>query len=371
MTPIIFMAGYALGLLLTFVRHPIYGLYTYFFAFYMAPSYGWWRNDVPDLRYMFIAGIAAVIASLWLPRDNSRPRFYETTPGKLFLMFVAFNWLQVMWAFDEAAQIEAATLFTKHAVSFYLIYTFANSIERIKEIAFWHVIGCGWFGYQALGAGGGRLETIGGPVAGSNELGVHITSGLIFGGLLLLSLRGLRRIAVFSVLPLIANCLILTISRGAFLGFFVGGLAGYVAAPKRITKTYLILGILGLVMVVMLSHNAMIERFTESFAAFTTEEEQVDRSAASRVEIAKAGIKIGLAHPFGAGSTATERMSGQYLTLFETGRAAHNTLAEVFAEHGFPGLILYVLIAIWALRTILGMRRTPVTASDELQEISI
>jgi len=368
-TPILFLIAYGLGLVLTFVRHPIYGLYTYLLAFYMAPSYGWWRNDVPDLRYMLVAGIVAIIGTLRLTDDPQRAKWYQTAPGRLFLIFVAYNWLQVLWAIDREAQIDGAFLYTKHLVSFYLFYRLANSVERIREIAFIHVVGCAWFGYQALDASGGRLESIGGAVSGSNELGVHITTGLLFGGILLLSLRGLRRWVTFAGLPLLANCLVLTISRGAFLGFFAGGLAGYFAIPKSLTKRYAVLGILGLLLVSMLAHDALIERFTETFLAVTTEEEELDRSAANRIELARAGLAIGLDHPLGAGISATERLSGRYLTTFDKGRAAHNTTMGVFAEHGFPGLILYWLMIFWVLRSMWHMHRADRAKAHESEEL--
>ncbi len=367
MTPILFLIGYGLGLVLTFVRHPIYGLYTYLFAFYMAPSYGWWRNDVPDIRYMFIAGVVAVIGTLRISQDPQRARWYQTTPGRLFLAFVIFNWVQVLWAIDRDAQIDGAFLYTKHLVSFYLLYRLADSVERIREIAFVHVLGCAWFGYQALDASGGRLESIGGPVAGANELGVHVTTGLLFGGILLLSLNGLRRWTTFAVLPLVANCLVLTISRGAFLGFFAGGIVGYFAVPKRLAKRYIILGLLGLFLVSLLAHEELIERFTETYIALTTDTEELDGSAVSRMEIARAGLAIGLDHPLGAGIAATEKLSGPYLTMFDTGRAAHNTTMGVFAEQGFPGLILYWLTILWVLRTILQMRRAAGDGQDTQQ----
>lgn len=371
MTPILFLIGYVVGLILTFVRHPIYGLYTYLFAFYMAPSYTWWRDDVPDIRYLFIAGIIAVIGSLLFAgdHDSQRSKWYQTTPGRLFLLFVLYNWLQVFWAIDRDSQIDAAFLYSKHLVSFYLMYHFADSIDRIKEIALIHVMGCVWFGYQALDASGGRLESIGGAVAGSNELGVHVSTGLIFGGILLLSLRGARRWITFAGLPLIANCLVLTISRGAFLGLFAGGLAGFFAIPKRLVKRYAMIGVLGLVLVSILAHEALIERFTETYFALTTEQEELDRSAASRWEIAQAGMAIGMDHPFGAGDSATEILSGQYLTLSEKGRAAHNTTIAVFAEHGIPGLIIYLLTILWVLRTILRMRRAGGVNEQESEQI--
>ncbi len=367
----LFVVGYGLGLILAFARHPIYGLYTYLFTFYMSPNDIWWGKSLPDIRYLMIAGIVAVAATLArLPADPHRRKWFQTTPGRLLILFVIYNWLQIFWAVDTDRQQAAAILFSKHLVAFYLMYRLADSLDRIKEIAIVHVIGCAWFGYQALGVGGGRLERIGGAVAGANELGVHVSTGLIFGGVLLLALRGVRRWAVFASLPLVANTLVLTVSRGAFLGFLTGGLAGYLAMPKRLRKRYAMLGALGLLLVSMLAHQELIERFKATYVALTTEEQELDNSATSRIEIAKAGIIIGLRHPFGAGDKSTELLSGPYISGWDHGRAAHNTLAGVFAEHGFPGLTLYLLTILWVVRTALRMRRLPAQGQSELADIA-
>lgn len=357
MTPIFFLLFYGIGLVLTFVRHPIYGLYTYLFVFYLAPNDQWWSRSVPDLRYLFIAGIIAILATLRMPKDTDRAKWHQTTPARLFILYILYNWLQIAWAIDRDVQFDTAFLFSKHLIIFYLMYRLSDSLEQIRILAIIHVVGCAWFGYQAFDVSGGRLEEIGGAVAGSNKLGVHVATALLFGGMLLLVLRGARRWIVFASLPLVANTLVLTISRGAFLGFFSGGIAGYFLVPKRLKKAYLLLGILGLILVAMLSHNALIDRFTETFLAVTSEEQELDRSATSRIDIAKAGIAIGLDHPFGAGSKATERLSAPYITGWDHGRAAHNTLAEIFAEHGFPGLIIYLLIVAWVIRTSFRIKR--------------
>ncbi len=359
MTPYLFLLGFAVGTVLTIVRHPVWGLYTYLFTFYMAPAYTWWRNDVPDIRYLAIIGAITLIATLRLPPDPNRPKWHQTTIAKLYLAFVAYCWLQMLWAVDKDWQLEGAAMFTKHAVAFYLFYRLADSLDRLLTIALIHVIGCAWFGYQALGAGSGRLEQIGGAVAGANELGMHLATGLLFGGIMLFAVRGVRRIFTFGCLPLIANCLVLTVSRGAFLGLVVGGAAGYLAVPKNLKKIYIGCAMLGVVLFGMLAHNALIERFTATYAAFTGETD-LDSSAVKRIDVAKAGIRIGLDYPFGAGYRGTGVLSPQYMDeslLGVTGvRTAHNSSAALFAEQGFIGLGLYYLMILWVLRTMRRMR---------------
>lgn len=371
MTPLFFMFGFGLGIVLTFVRHPIYGLYTYMFTFYMAPSYTWWGDEIPDLRYLFVAAAVAVIGSLRLPKDTERAKWHATTPARLFILFVLYNWLEIFWAINPDLQLKGATLYSKHLVSFYLMYRFANSLEHVNGIAFWHVVGCAWFGYRAFAAGGGRLEDVGGAVAGSNELGVHVATGLLFGGILLLGLQGIRRLALLGSLPLVVNCMVLTISRGAFLGLFSGGIAGYFSVPKVLKRKYAMCGVLGLLLFGILAHEQLIERFTATYVGLVSEQKELDDSAAGRVDIAKAGFQMGLDYPFGAGHKATAILSPYYMDgelLSEEGlRSAHNTSAAVIAEQGFPGLALYYLTILWVLRTMFRTRR--LTGSPELEGV--
>src|SRR5690606_18690291 len=309
--------------------------------------------------YLAIIGAITLIATLRLPPDPNRPKWHQTTIAKLYLAFVAYCWLQMVWAVDKDWQLEGAAMFTKHAVAFYLFYRLADSLDRLLTIALIQVIGGAWCGYQALGAGSGRLEQIGGAVAGANELGMHLATGLLFGGIMLFAVRGVRRIFTFGCLPLIANCLVLTVSRGAVLGLVVGGAAGYLAVPKNLKKIYIGCAMLGVVLFGMLAHNALIERFTATYAAFTGETD-LDSSAVKRIDVAKAGIRIGLDYPFGAGYRGTGVLSPQYMDeslLGVTGvRTAHNSSAALFAEQGFIGLGLYYLMILWVLRTMRRMR---------------
>ncbi|MEO1036290.1 MAG: O-antigen ligase family protein [Pseudomonadota bacterium] len=371
MTPYLFLLLFGSGLLFALVRHPIYGLYAYFLTFYLAPQDMWWRNDVPDIRYLLIAAVVTAIATLRLPADKNRTPFLKLPPVQLLLAFVIYVWLQTGWAIGVKDQIDLAFLLTKHFAVFYLIYRLADSPERIWTIALVHLVGCAWFGYQALGASGGRLETIGGAVATSNKLGIHVATALLFGGLMFLTQSGVRRWLPFACVPLIANTLVMTISRGAFLGFFCGGIAGFIAIPKRYRKGYILCGVLAIILVVMLAHDGLVERFSETWRAVTTQEQELDRSASSRKDIFRAGIAIGLEHPFGAGAKATERLSQPYVPYYDHGRAAHNTVAEIFAEQGFPGLILYLLMVWWAARTTLRIRREYHSGEAASTEIAV
>jgi len=156
-------------------------------------------------------------------------------------------------------------------------------------------------------------------------------------------------------MPFIVNTLILTLSRGAFLGFVAGGLAAGYFIPGVFRKRFIGLSFLALGLLAVLSHDQFTERMWNLYESLTTEEVEIDNSASSRLAIFKAGMEIGKSNLLGSGYKATPALSARYLPeRYQpspgVGRSAHNTFAAVFAEHGVPGTILYFSIVLWVLR---------------------
>lgn len=363
MTPIFFLAVYGLGVLATVFKHPIYGLFTYLFTFYMSPSHSWWATDVPRIRYLFLIGIITLLVSFKEIRSESRPAWLDFRAGKLLLGLVSWMWLQYFWAIDQETHLEGTIEYTKHVLIFYLIYKLIDTKEKIIGFLIMHVVGCFWFGYLALGASSGRLEDIGGPVGGANELGMHVSTAMITGGIMWMLLSGWRKWVVFAAIPFIANTIILTVSRGAFLGFFMGGIIGGLFMPTRYKGKYIGLAILALILISLLAHDAMIERFTATWESLTGQEEELDHSATSRLEIFRAGMEMGKDHPLGAGYRGTRILSPLYmdksvLAKKTNTRSAHNTIAAVFAEHGYIGLVIYMSLIIWLIGTLFRVSRS-------------
>ena len=172
---------------------------------------------------------------------------------------------------------------------FFLIYHLIDTQERMVQFLMGHIVGCMWWGYLALDAGSGRLEDIGGPVGGANELGVHVTTALIVGGLMWMFTHGRTRTLIFVAMPLVANTIILTVSRGAFLGFFVGGLVAGVFTPSGHRRRYLWTTILAAILISILAHDDLKVRFTETWEGLTSESTELDKSALSRKEVFRGG----------------------------------------------------------------------------------
>ena len=50
LTALVFVTAFALGLLLAFVKHPIFGLYAYLWTFYLGPETAWWGTTLQRAR---------------------------------------------------------------------------------------------------------------------------------------------------------------------------------------------------------------------------------------------------------------------------------------------------------------------------------
>jgi hypothetical protein len=367
LTGIAFVLAYLFGLLKTFTTDPRWGFYTYIGAFYLHPPMRWWGAGLPDLRWSLTAAVATLIALPSASSLKNQTPWFSHTVTKLAVFYVVWMWIQLPWA--SARHFDGLILFTKYIVLLYLMYRLIRDEQGLVGFAYAHVAGCLYFGllaYQA--AGHGRLEGVGGPgVSDSNTLGMHMSTGLLFAGSLILTQKGWRRWLVMLAVPLIANGVVQTESRGAFLGAVCGGIVYLMFSPKIHRKTIMALAALSLVALVAYTPLEYWQRIgTISEAA--RDEERADKSARSRLVIIQAQWQMFLDHPFGLGFDTTTELSPVYLdTTWLTaqgGRASHNTLMTIVTDQGIPGIFLAFFGVLAVLRLGLRAKRVAQTGTN-------
>lgn len=288
------------------------------------------------------------------PAVHHETPWYANTGVQSLMAFCAWMWLQYAWAVRPDYHLEGCILFTKYVVLCFILYKLLADLRAFEMFAWAHVFGCFLWGWVASGLDvGGRLELNFGPgVDDSNVVGFHIVTGMAFAGLMLMGLPGRRRWLTFGALPFMMNTLILTASRSALLGMLAAGISAFYLAPRRHRPMIAVCGILGIVLLVMLANETFWSR-AETIR--TTEEEEMDASAASRLVLLRAGFTMSGDYPFGAGHRGNEVLSRRYLPpelLNAQGvRSAHNTLIAVLVDQGWPGLVIYMGLYAWfALR---------------------
>jgi putative inorganic carbon (hco3(-)) transporter len=363
LTGLVFVLLFLAGLVLALIRHPIFGLFSYMLAFYMGPDTAWWGEGLPDLRWALSSAFVTLIAVFVYKQADARPAWYSHRSVKIMMALAAWMWIQTPWALSTDSNIFVATLFTKYVLIFAIIYLSLDTADRVHHFAMAHIVGCFWWGYLAWqNPGGGRLEDIGtGDVSGSAFASMHVSTGLAIAGFFVLSFPGWKRWAPFLAIPFILNSIILMQTRGAFVGLVAAAPMALLLAPqnkRKIVTIYLVLG--GILLLIVAN-----EDFWERMGTIKPEEgEQMETSAASRLDIAAANWRMFKDYPLGAGHRGNDLLSPEYMpaTLLTDKdgsaiRSAHNTVMAILVDHGFVGIILFALLHITILRAVLRLRR--------------
>ena len=351
-TALVFIVVFALGCFLALVRQPIFGVLTYLWVFYNPPTERWWGSELPDLRWALLAGVVALVSTWRIQVPPDRPPWHANWGVRLLILFTVWLWVQNAWALDGGEQLFLSILFSKYIVMFYIVYRVVHD-EKSLSLFFWaNVIGCFIWGWEAYNTTiSGRLESIGGSdVSGANTASTQLLVGLILAGFMFLGQRGVKRWILLIIIPFILNAIILTATRGAFVAMIAAGLAAFFLARQPYRFRVYAISILAVVLLFRLGSDLFWQRMG---TLEVTQEQQMDKSARSRLAIASANWAMARAYVFGVGHRGNEILSPdfipeEYLVSFTGTRAAHNTTMAILVDHGFPGAILFVTFLVWA-----------------------
>jgi hypothetical protein len=332
---------------------------------------------LPDLRWALFAAAVTFLATLRVPRDPSRPSWISTTPAKLLLAYTVWLWIQNLWALNADDQMTISVLFTKYIVLFYLIYRLVDTPQKVQWFLLTHIAGCAYLGWLAFNARiSGRLEGVGGPgIDEADALAMQMGTGVVIAAMLMLGVKGWVRWACFAAMPFLLNTMVLAGSRGAFVAVLAAGLMLWYLTPPRYKLMFYVFGGLGAVLFFMLANQLFIGR-VETITAVTQQDADVDRSAESRVVLAKAQLEMAKSYPFGTGHRGTAVLSTKYLdpmylsrsrvygkTVYGQ-RSSHNTFLTALVEQGLLGAFLYLSMWLWVVRTLIKLKRTFVEDKD-------
>ncbi len=164
-----------------------------------------------------------------------------------------------------------------------------------------------------------------------------------------------------------ANAVILCRSRGAFLGMAVGGLASLWFAPKGLRIKIMVLLLIGALGVVYLTDEFFIDRIL----TITADQENMDKSAADRIELWKTGIKIFTRNPLGIGPGNWYQTIGKYAPEYE-GKDSHSTFVKCAVELGLFGISTFLLLLVQGYlnlkRIVKGIADLPPDAAHDFRQ---
>lgn len=361
-----FFFWFFFGSVMAFARGPIWGLFVYIGVFYVHPPARWWGDEIPDLRWSFSAAMILLVSTIvHYKKIAPKDPWYQNTPAKLLIAYAAWMWIQCAWAIDIDDHLTGAELFTKYVILFYLVYLIVDTKEKLQLFALAHVIGCGYLGWEAYDAGGGKLDGVGGPgIDEANRLGTHLGTGVMYAAMFILAAEQRIKLITFAVMPLLLNGIILTLSRGAFLGLVAGGFALWRLQPISKKRMFKIYAVLGVVLFSLLAHDAFWQRLG---TLTPSEGEERDDSASSRVIFFQAEWELFKDYPMGAGHRAFKHLSPIYLapavaanpgmSAIQGSRSSHNMYMAILGEQGIPGAIIWIGLMLWVWRTIVKLKK--------------
>jgi len=383
------MAPYAFALVFLFgavgglVRWPLLALGTYVLVFFAHPPSRWWGAMLPDLRWSLTAAACALLAAFFYkqPPQVDRNPWYRDSIITFVLLFIGWMWIQTPWAIGKDEHITGVVIMTKYILVIYAIIKLLDKPEALDFMCVAHIIGCAYLGVLAResGSGGERLDGVGGPgLDDANTLGMMFATAAVIGVVQVLSGPLWKRGIVGLCMPFVLNGLVLTQSRGAFLGLAVGGMALFFLSPKGKRSWIGAIGAAGIVMFLALASQTFWERMQ---TINVQEGQEREKSAASRLVIAQSQLRMFADHPMGAGHRGTAALSRQYIPeeflAKEAGvaeedraRSSHNMLLSVLVEQGIVGSIIYLCLMWVTAKRVLSLRSS-LDASPERAHISL
>ncbi len=192
-----------------------------------------------------------------------------------------------------------------------------------------------------------------------NDMAFVMLCGLPFVFLLTKRLRGLGRWLALGAAVVVILAIAATGSRGGAIGLAV--LGGFILLADRtltVGKRVVVITACALIFWFLAPPSAQ-NRF---LTMFTPEEDYNITASSGRMETWKRGVKIMFMHPLlGVGVSGFETANGIYFGgEGSRWKAAHNSLIEVGAELGLPGLTMFVFLLWSSLRSMLRLGRSDI-----------
>ena len=343
-----------LGLIPFILGKPRVGVYVWAWLAMMVPhrlAFGF-AQTMPFSHMVALATMAGFLFT----RD--RHPFPSSSITTTYLLFLLWMTVTSFFAIDSGAAIFDRWVFVVK-IHFFIFLTvmLIRGREQIEALLWVITLSIGFYGmkgglWTVTTGGGGRVWGPGGGViAGNNELGVALVMVVPF--MYYLFQTATHRYVRYGMVFLIATNflgILGTQSRGALLA--VVGMTFFVAMKsKKPVLTTLILG-----GVLLLGILFMPETWTGRMS--TIESFDQDSSAMSRIYTWKTLWTLALDRPLvGAGfnadiPTVFAMYAPRDMSFDWQGQVyvAHSIYFQALGEHGFPGLLLYVLIGILAWR---------------------
>ena len=331
-----------LGLLPVILTRPWIGILVWTWLGFMNPHRAAWgfSTSIPFAMIVAITTLFAIMISREPKRFSRQPEII------LLLVFLLWMFVTTLNAYYPA---EAWDQLAKVSKIFFMIFVATlviNTKERLIALVWVMALSIGFYGvkggvFTVLTGGGFHVR---GPdrsfIGGNNEIGLALcmTIPLLYYLRQIAPWRWLKVAMLASVL-LCVVAILGTQSRGALVGLVAMGAFLWLKSRQKF-QIALLIAVSVIVLVPV-----MPEEWTERMRTIQTYQE--DSSAMQRLNAWGMGFNMARSRFLGGGFESFETPQFEMYAPDPTLTAdAHSIYFEVLGEHGFPGLAIFLAIAI-------------------------
>ncbi len=315
-------------------------------------------GEFPLAKIVAIATLVAYIASRFT--EGKRLTIWPIEL-KMLLVIAALGIAFIPTAAAPQDSIDLLTdVFFKVIIIFVLMINVLDTRERLRSMLSLVVI-CGTilsliaignylsghFAVQDKGTEGRVAGIVGGIFGNPNDLATSLDLLIPFSVALALTSRGLLRLAYFAFSAILASGVVLTFSRGGFLGLIAMSavLMWKVGRRNRAVMVFAFMAMLAVFVTMMPGGYA--DRITTIFDSSS----DPTGSSQARKELLERAASVAAAHPLiGVGA-------GNYHIYSIREQRAHNSYLEIASELGLAGLVAYLIMIFAPLKQLRRVER--------------
>jgi len=342
-----FFAAFASSLPLI-VRSPFNGVLIWY-VFSLGAFHTLAAGFFNDLYYAYI--IAILTCASWVVSRTEQKRLPLTPLAILTVLFMAWVTITSVFALAPASDVWAKWALVQKMLLMCLVgFALTTSRQRVSRLIWAVVLSLGIWGVKggilSLLRGGRDIHgPDAGMLAGNNEFGLGLV--MLLPLIVYCWQTATRRVVRHGLMVmglLIVVAVIFTYSRGALVGLCAMGSVFWLRSRAKIVTGVLIL------VLAFTIHGAAPKTWLERIA--TIEHYGDDESAMGRIDLWKVSLAIAEESPIlGGGFRVTFWPAVTNRLLRDSGLprltkpwAVHSIYFDALSEHGWPGLVLFVMI---------------------------
>jgi len=358
----IFLLGIILGALPFALRHTWIGVLLWTWISIMNPHRLAWGFAYNAPWAAVVAGVT--VLSLLITRDKlSMP---WDPPVKVLFAFVIWMCVTTVFAFYPLLSWDLLNRVLKIQLMTAIAFAALRERKHIELFIWVNALSIGFYGFKGgiftIATGG--ASTVWGPpggfIQGNNQIALALAMTIpLMNYLRIVAARRLIRLGLLALMVLSAVAAIGTQSRGAFLAMFAMGLVLWARSSRKfaagVTVAIVAVGIIAF----------MPGSWEQRMSTIQTYEQ--DRSAMGRINAWWMTFNLANSRFTGGGfESYTPEIFQKYAPNPPDLHVAHSIYFSVLGEHGYVGLILFLLVWWLAFRTA-GKIRKEALVREETQ----